>query len=168
MIINNMSMVLYYAYSGCRPIHNIKNNNMLTNKQKYKLTKQEISRLRKPLFERIYNRLTYDPRRRAHSAAREIDQLIAQYGAEDPSVIKRVDELLALAMDRCNDPWDAISTLSLWCVDYDLDLYPNKMTQFDLFHIRYGSLILRHGGLTTPAGRKEWQQLGQRFSPRVN
>jgi len=142
---------------------------MQTNKQKYKLTKQELSRLRKPLFERIYNRLTYNPRRRAHKAASEIQQLIALYGAEDPGVIKRVDELLALAMDRCNDPWDAVSTLALWCTDYDLELYPGKMTQFEPFHIKYGSLILRHGGgKMSTAERREWDRRGKRFSAQVN
>jgi len=142
---------------------------MQTNKQKYKLTKQELSRLRKPLLKRIYNRLTYNPKRRAHNAAREIGELIARYGAEDPAVISRVDELLALAMDRCNDPWDAISTLSLWCTGYDLMLYPSKMTQFTPFHNQYGSLIRRHGGgKMSIAERKEWELRGKRFSPGVN
>lgn len=128
---------------------------MKTNRQRIKLTKQELARLRKPLLKRIVNRLTYNPRRRAHRAAREITSLIALYGNKDTRVHQRVDELLTLAMDRCNDPWDAISTLSLWLTEYKLNLFPGMMASFMPYHLKYGSLILLAGARKKPANWKD-------------
>lgn len=84
--------------------------------------------------------LSADPTAIAHHYGKELTLLANS--KNKTKFHKRCDEVLTLVMNTVIDPMLVVAIVKCWLIKYKLPFEPDKMSSFDQFHERYGSLVI--------------------------